>query len=348
MNSMFSRYRFCKRWQFEEERILSILEAIKNGNDWTTFIVEDDSHGYGTLPHALDKKIPILDGEKGPRDLRGISLSYIDFSHCDGLHDTHFEYAELKDIDFTKANLTGSYFNCSKIYCSIIDSVSFAGANLTHTNFSKATINGADFSKATLKNNNLKRAKFRAVSFYKTAIRNVKITQRSIFTKGTVVEDVLLGEDGSQIYDENFYFFLKRAQKIDRRRSDRRLSILLFNAVTDYGESYLRLFAFMIVIIIVFGFLYANYPIFDSFQSWDNNLRFPDSLLPETNLIAFKNPSWVDPYYFSVVTFTSLGYGDAFPINVSGRICCMIESLLGVLMMGVFITMLYDNINGNR
>ena len=43
----------------------------------------------------------------------------------------------------------------------------------------------------------------------------------------------------------------------------------------------------------------------------------------------------IDCFYFSLATFTSVGYGDIFPIGYSILLSCL-EMILGVTMMGVW------------
>ena len=40
------------------------------------------------------------------------------------------------------------------------------------------------------------------------------------------------------------------------------------------------------------------------------------------------------PYYFSIVTFTTLGFGDITPTNRAGEIWLVLEVLLGYVMLG--------------
>lgn len=40
------------------------------------------------------------------------------------------------------------------------------------------------------------------------------------------------------------------------------------------------------------------------------------------------------PYYFSIVTFTTLGFGDIQPTNLAGEIWLVLEVLLGYIMLG--------------
>lgn len=42
-------------------------------------------------------------------------------------------------------------------------------------------------------------------------------------------------------------------------------------------------------------------------------------------------------FYFSVITFTSVGYGDISPVTVAGKIICSLTAILGIGLHGLFI-----------
>ena len=59
--------------------------------------------------------------------------------------------------------------------------------------------------------------------------------------------------------------------------------------------------------------------------------------------LGFDGPSlagawrlWI-AFYFSVVTFTTLGYGDYVPGSVAGQVFAGAEALLGVFVMSLFL-----------
>lgn len=52
---------------------------------------------------------------------------------------------------------------------------------------------------------------------------------------------------------------------------------------------------------------------------------------------------WFDYIYFSIVTFTSLGYGDIHPVGLWGKLIACTEITFGLIMFGILLTLI-----GNR
>ena len=51
--------------------------------------------------------------------------------------------------------------------------------------------------------------------------------------------------------------------------------------------------------------------------------------------IAYANhETWLSPFYFSVVTLTTLGYGDAVPRSTAAQLVAMLEVVAGYMMLG--------------
>lgn len=83
-------------------------------------------------------------------------------------------------------------------------------------------------------------------------------------------------------------------------------------------------FCFFVGLIIVYGTIYS----------------FTRSIFPSGSAIA--DTSWYDGIYFSVVTITTLGYGDIVPGAGLGRFLVTTEALFGVIVLGLFLNALWQ------
>ena len=93
----------------------------------------------------------------------------------------------------------------------------------------------------------------------------------------------------------------------------------LWSLTSGYGESLLRWGISCAVVLALFSFLYFNF----------------NAISPVSGKI--------DYVYFSVITFTSLGYGDIHPEGIVGKVLASTEIVLGLIMFGVLLSFL-----GNR
>jgi voltage-gated potassium channel Kch len=60
---------------------------------------------------------------------------------------------------------------------------------------------------------------------------------------------------------------------------------------------------------------------------------------------GFRSYSLIDYMYFSTITITTTGYGDILPNSTRVRCLVMIESIIGVILIGLFINSIFDGMN---
>ena len=56
------------------------------------------------------------------------------------------------------------------------------------------------------------------------------------------------------------------------------------------------------------------------------------------NLKEEDSVSWFTPFYYSIVTFTTLGFGDVVPVTGIARFAVALEVILGYIMLGGLIS----------
>jgi len=159
-----------------------------------------------------------------------------------------------------------------------------------------------------------------------------------------------------QVHDRNGIPQQARRYRIRAREVRRRLSLTegdvsswwisnVFN-LFRYGESSVRLGAISVIVILGCGLIY---PFFGGVRMGTSTgpRRFafgPVDFFGVTLPIEFSLGGLPEPVvdvlvsmYFSVVTFTTLGYGDAQPVGVVAKLIAGLESVFGVVLMAVLV-----------
>lgn len=126
---------------------------------------------------------------------------------------------------------------------------------------------------------------------------------------------------------------------IQRRKSTginriRSFILLLWWATSRYGTSLKRWMFCSMFIILLFGVIFAGYPCPSFLPSFLKNIL--TWIKPNFNIHSINNE--FTPYYFSIVTFTTLGFGDVTPGNLSAQVWVSIEVLIGYVMLGGLIS----------
>ena len=238
-----------------------------------------------------------------------------------------------KGFIFTNANLYKCNFE--NAHCFKID---FSGSSLMKANFKNANLHCA----------NLQNCNLLGVKFENTKLENVLwdkeiIQEREANKANTRAEQIDYYQQAEEIYrnlrrtseaDGLFetagYFFQKEMQM--RRKKMPKYSIKrIFSKIVDfscgYGERPLRIIFLSILIIMFFSFLF-----FVSGVQYEDKIQiFSQVNSFEENLYIFANS-----FYFSIVTFTTLGYGDILPIGLT-KVFAATEALLGGFILAIFV-----------
>ena len=297
-------------------------------------------------PEQLRQKALLPDEDLRGANFNGADLHDLDLSGRD-LSRIQLFNADLRGVNLQDANLEGAELSTANLEGAILDGANckragFGRANLNHaslfrTNLDHATLTQASLEHANLSCANLHHARMReanllATDLTETDLRFAELSLSNIRNANFSNADLRharlrmirqfktanwLGVD---IRDVNFSgAYLMRREIIDQNfikefRSYNRISKILYYPwlwTCDCGRSMFRWCCCIGVLLLFFAYLY-------SFVGIDYGLY-------QTSL---------SPLYFSIVTLTTLGFGDAMPSTIGGQIVVMLEVSTGYIMLG--------------
>tara|TARA_B110000971_G_C19993572_1_gene493137 strand:+ start:708 stop:1799 length:1092 start_codon:yes stop_codon:yes gene_type:complete len=277
-------------------------------------------------------------------DLDGVKLNKADLSGAD-LRESNIligpkesdgtsRLASLLEANFFQANLSRSNLTRARLDRAnfteaILDETNFSRASLFKANFCRATLDGANFSEADLRQANVSNAHIGSANFEHCDL------------SGVLYEESWSKSDYAKFRRariENSYgspVFKRYVQDQDFLGEYQDKHPMLFNFwyyTSRCGRSMSLWILLSFVIALLFGVAYANY----FSWGWLPNLGGQIEAIEST---AFT------PYYFSFVTFTTLGFGDITPKgSLVGEIWVTVEVMLGYLMLGGLISIFSSKI----
>lgn len=130
-------------------------------------------------------------------------------------------------------------------------------------------------------------------------------------------------EAGERTYEDKMHF--RKSLAFFSGRHFAHLGHVFLDKTSRYGHSLGRWGLTVIFFITLFGAIYA----------------WLDRMSPTSMFENFSAHSGIfDYFYFSIVTFTTLGYGDITPVTIPEKIVVGVEVLLGFTMLGVLINLI--------
>jgi uncharacterized protein YjbI with pentapeptide repeats len=238
-----------------------------------------------------------------------------------------FWFAHLGGAMFYDAHLAGAYFHGTHL-----DGAAFGSANLEGADFSGAYLEGAEFTNACVNGD--------------TLITRCSIDKKTDF-RGVGLDSMRIDSG------------IKEALKYNRRKANwkewirakrrrfYRWPAWLFWQISDYGSSSIRIVVVFFALSIIFSFVYL-YGVKSNIPCEACNgeqIGYIKNLVTDFDKIiigTWNLQLWPRSFYFSIVTMTTLGFGDmcAHKCSTSGYIILIAQVLWGYLLLGALITRL--------
>jgi uncharacterized protein YjbI with pentapeptide repeats len=216
--------------------------------------------------------------------------------------------ANLRGADLSRANLIGAKLNGANLSLANLRSANLGSAELVNADLNGATLVRTNFSLA-----NLTGAELTGVRWQLRAMRGCYLGIRGL---ESCFGNALFKRAAA---DQDFLDTLEAQLKGTRR-------MFLFRAwgLIDYGRSLLRVAAISFGLAAVYGGIYRIFP---GILDYSGSAR-----------------SWFTLFYFSIVTYTTLGFGDVKPANLAGEIVVSSEVILGYTTLGLLLSVLAQSI----
>lgn len=294
----------------------------------------------------------LIGADLAGRDLSGADLSHRDLSRANLtgaslvganlqgaiLFQTRLDGAELAGADLSGANLAEVSAVRAGLGRTALQRANLTGAQLQGSTLSGADLTDADLRTAELDDARLLRTILVRADLGRASLRRVELADCDVTGASFRYADLqdsrirgAIGYDTTDWVGVDFRnsdmcgaYLLRRFAHdqnfIEEFRSQspaHALAYLLWKATSDCGRSVTRWALWTIGIAVGYGFVYAQLPI--DYGQYRTVLS---------------------PLYFSVVTLTTLGFGDAVPTGPVSQVMVMTEVFLGYFMLGGLLTLL--------
>ncbi len=315
----------------------------------------DDGERFPAADEPLQLAGAALEGiDLSGLDLSGADLSYAELISCTltgaRLVRTDLTGAQLRDVDLSGAELLGAELSGADLantnmtnaalleataaeavfFGARCDGASFNGADLSQAEFRAAELIGAslvdtvlvgtDFSACRMSGADLAGADVAGASFRDADLRGARLRHVANYGESDWIAADITDADFTGAW--NVRRHIQDVNYIHEFRSQSRWHEVLYHlwwATSDCGRSLLRWTLWSTLIALSYAALYNLVDI-----EWGGH----------------DGP--LSPVYFSIVTFTTLGFGDVTPTSALGEVLVMSEVILGYLSLGGMMSILSD------
>ncbi|ACL05226.1 Ion transport 2 domain protein [Desulfatibacillum aliphaticivorans] len=281
--------------------------------------------------------------------LRGAHLQKADL----GL--AHLQKANIGEADLQKAYLRGAHLQKADLRLAHLQKADLweadlQKADLRGAHLQKADLGLAHLQKADLWEADLQKADLRAANLEETAVFGVKYDRNTLclgirvsscygsaMFKAFAQHQDFLEELQTRRWDNERLKFKLGKKKFDLNNWGKAL-YNIWNIFADCGRTPWRWMGWSAIFMLCFALLYWPTP--DCFPDWFSNFTSKHGASFQQTATTFSE----DPLtlggalYFSVVTFTTLGFGDVVAANDMARLLVVLEVILGYVMLGGLIS----------
>ncbi|MBN1981264.1 MAG: pentapeptide repeat-containing protein [Chitinivibrionales bacterium] len=317
------------------------------------FEASEEMGGYFVLGNADFKgknlnRMRFKKAQLGRANFQNAMLYNADFKNAFILYG-NFRGAKLAYATFKGANLGEANFREAEMFFSDFEGANLSSANLEGTNLLNVNMRDADLqqahlegakstSKTDLRGADLTGAYLQGAQFLnpivdgKTSLWECKIDRKTYFSGP--LESIRIDPGTRQLMEYNMR--RKNWEEWYKNHMIMQWPVRMFWWPSDYGISTIRLLGVFFGVVLLFANIYCmlglgrNPEIVSNLFVTEKNEQIPKEIVPWRAI------------YFSLVTMTTLGFGDirAQADKISGHILLSIQVIFGYFLLGALITRL--------
>ena len=270
---------------------------------------------------------------KEGESLSGVQLQFSDMKNAN-LINADLSNSDLTRADFSGASMYGVNLEGANLFKTILE-----GANLKAANMKNCNMLGADFSNTKLNNvdwgkdnkviNEMDAENALASGDVDTAKEKYKESEDIYRALKMALQKQSLGEDTGKMFLREMIVKRKQLPLFSPLRLAHKFAHLAFG----YGEKIGNIFYSILGVLVTCALLYG----INGVDYQDRNLSFfADDIQEYGYLRTFGNL-----FYFSVVVFTTVGFGEITPTGILNKTVMIFEGLSGGIIVSIFIIAIY-------
>ena len=273
---------------------------------------------------------------KEGESLSGVQFIYADMSNVK-LVNADLSHADLTRADFSGASLYGVNLEGANLFKTNLE-----GANLKAANLKNCNMLGADFTNSKLNNvdwgedskviNEIEAENALVSGDVNTAKEKYNEAEDIYRALKMSMQSQTLGEDVGKVFIREMIVKRKQMPKF----SPIRVMSKIAHISTGYGEKIGNIFYSIIAVIITCALLYG----INGVDYQDRNLSFFANDAQEYGYgRTFRNL-----FYFSVVVFSTVGFGEITPLGLLNKSVMIVEGLIGGIIMSIIMIAIYKQL----
>ena len=285
---------------------------------WHQDKVKEDQNLVRALEQRARSGEPMVGFQLRKAALHGINLVHI--GHKDGfrLLNCDFYRADLREAHLFGCDLQGSSLMKADLRLANLHCANLTGCNLLGTRLEGARLDNISWGEEIIQEQQARDA------------ATIASKQDYWQQAEEIYRNLRKASEQAGLFENAGHFF-EREMVMRRFQMPLLSPARFFSKIVDlfcgYGERPLRVVLFSMLAIICFALFYFLFGISDGAQNiqWNKHHTWGENL-----------DSLLNCLYFSVVTFTTLGYGDLTPFGLT-RLFAAIEAFIGSFTLALFV-----------